>query len=481
MRSSIRTRLLVAFLAVALTSAAGLSLYFLAELEDYGLRKLEDRLDSEALVIASSIGAQLDASGGRALTPAQAGRLSRVYAAISPQIQTRIRVLDHDGVAVADSGGYDAIGTPYAERPEVRAALGGDRGATTRITEDRRVALYVAYPIVSGGEIAGVAYTSSSTFSIRTLLRDYRARLLGAVAAFIALAFAFTEVLSRWLSRPLRELADGASAFASGDHTVRVRPSGSRETRAVASAFNAMADEVNTVLSELEDEERRRSRFISDVSHELRTPLTAIRGAAETLLDGDMSDEDERQFLSTIARESERLTRLANDLLTLQRIEGATGELPISRVDLGAVALRAIEGLAPLTDGRGVHVALDGGAPPVLGDRDRLQQVLGNLIDNASRMTPEGGVVSVRLSAENGSAVVRVSDQGPGIPEADLPHIFERFYRAQTSRARASGGAGLGLAIVAAIVRAHGGTVAATSAADGGSVFTVSLPAIREL
>lgn len=480
MRSSIRTRLLAAFLVVAVASALGLSAYFLSELEDYGLRKLEDRLESESLVLAGMVAAQMQADGADRLSADQTEALDRELTRVGPIIFSHIRILDSDGEAVVDSASPEDVGAKYAETPEVASALRGERGAATRITEDGRVALYVANPIVVGDRIAGVAYTSATTFSIRTLLRDYRLRLGAAVLLFALLAFVLTEILSRWLAAPLLDLARTAVAFADGDHSVRVRPRGSSEIRTLAEAFNAMADEVQTVLSELKDEESRKSRFVSDVSHELRTPLTAIRGAAETLLDGDVPEDDARQFLSTIVRESERLTRLANDLLTLQRIEGATGELPISRVDLTETARRAIEGLAPLTEARGVSVVIEGSAPPILGDRDRLQQVFGNLIDNASRMTPEGGTVTVSIAAEGRESVARVADEGPGIPDEDLPHVFDRFYRAQTSRDRSTGGAGLGLAIVAAIVRSHTGTVTASRRDGGGTVFTLRLPSIIE-
>lgn len=480
MRTSIRTRLLAAFLLVAVASALGLSAYFLAELEDYGLKKLEDRLDSESLVLAGMVAAQMRADGSEGLTTGQAEALNAELTRVGPIIYSHIRILDGDGEALVDSAGPEDVGAKYAETPEVAKALRGDRGAATRITEDGRVALYVANPIIVGDRIVGVAYTSATTFSIRTLLRDYRLRLGAAVLLFALLALVLTELLSRWLSAPLLDLARTAVAFADGDHSVRVRPRGSSEIRALADAFNAMADEVQTVLTELKEEEGRKSRFVSDVSHELRTPLTAIRGAAETLLDGDVPEDDARQFLSTIVRESERLTRLANDLLILQRIEGATGELPISPVDLTEIARRAVEGLAPLTEARNVRVVLEGSAPRVLGDRDRLQQVFGNLIDNASRMTPEGGTVTVRISAEGRESVARVLDEGPGIAEVDAPHVFDRFYRAQASRDRSTGGAGLGLAIVAAIVRSHTGTVTAARRDEGGTVFTMRLPSMSE-
>lgn len=478
MRSSIRTRLLAAFLAVAVTAAAGLSVYFLKELEAFALRKLEERLHTEALIVAETISASYMGDGR--LSTAEAAEMNRALQSAEPDLFSRVRVLDAEGVAQVDSAGDDGVGVEYANLPEVRTALDGEYGASTRITEDNRVALYIAEPIKSGDRVVGATYASSSTFSIITLLQAYRLRLVIVILLFVMVTFALTEFLSRWLSAPLRELSLGAQAFAAGDHSVRVTPMGSRETRAVAEAFNAMADEVEHVVNELRDEERRKSRFVSDVSHELRTPLTAIRGAAETLLEGDVPEDDERRFLETMVRESERLGRLANDLLTLQRIEGATGELPLRRVRLGVVAQRAAEGLKALTDDRGVSVVMSGEAPTVLGDSDRLQQVVANLVDNASRMTPEGGTIEIRLSAEGDRAVLRVVDQGPGIPEDALPHLFDRFYRAQASRDRTSGGAGLGLAIVQAIVQAHAGTITAENLPEGGSAFTMRLPILSD-
>lgn len=476
MRSSIRRRLLVALLTVALTVATGLSVYFLTELEGYGLRKIEERLTSEQTVLAAALSAQITTSGGRGLSDAQASMLSSELSRSNSEPVSRIRVLDRGGVSLADSTAAD-IGIGYAETPEVARALAGNVSSERRVLPDGQIMLSVAGPIVVDGRVLGVVHASAATFSIGTLVRDYRLELALAAVLFITATLILAEILARWLSAPLRSLAQGAVAFASGDHSVRVRPTGSTETRAVAEAFNAMADEVQEALRELREEERRKSRFVSDVSHELRTPLTAIRGAAETLLDGDVPEEDARQFLSTIARESERLGRLANDLITLQRIEGATGELPLSQVDLANIVQNAIEGLAPLTEARGVQVELSGKATPVLGDRDRLQQVFGNLIDNASRVTPEGKRITIELADDGGQVVARVLDEGPGIAEKDSARIFDRFYRAQSSRDRGSGGAGLGLAIVAAIVTAHGGSITAAPRPEGGTAFTLRFPA----
>ncbi|MDZ4168088.1 MAG: HAMP domain-containing sensor histidine kinase [Coriobacteriia bacterium] len=291
------------------------------------------------------------------------------------------------------------------------------------------------------------------------------------------LAWMAGRVVARSFSSPLERLAATASSFAAGNLEVRAETGGPREVRLIASSFNRMADEVSVALEQVTSEERRKSQFVSDVSHELRTPLTAIRGAAETLLDGDVAPDDQERFLSTIALEAERLTRLANDLLTLQRIEGATGELPIRRFGLRLAADRAAAMLEPLVEHRGVTLAIHGESPDVLGDVDRIQQVVANLIDNATRMVGPGGRVDVELGADADVAWLTVSDNGPGIPDEDLPNLFDRFYRADSSRTRTSGGAGLGLAIVKAIVTAHAGTIEATNLPAGGSCFTVRLPA----
>ncbi|MBS3956530.1 MAG: HAMP domain-containing protein [Clostridiales bacterium] len=478
MLSSIRIRLLAILLAVAIASAAGLSWYFLAQLESLGLDALEDRLAAEAILAAALLG-ELD-PGGAAGAPGSEEALQQVLEEADGRLFSRIRVLDGAGIALADSAGPDGAGLDYSERTEVGEALAGRYGAAARIDEENRYVIYVAYPIRSEGRIVGAAYASAPTVTVMNALRDYRDRLIWALASFIVVTLLIAEFLSRWLSRPLRHLEASAHALADGDLTVRVAPGGPRETRAVGETFNTMADAVEHVVSELRNEEKRTSRFVSDVSHELRTPLTAIRGAAETLLDGEVPPYEASRFLTTIVSESERLARLASDLMTLQRIEGATGELPLSCIDLGDIARRAIEVLEPLLAERGVSVEIAGAAPMVLGDKDRLQQVLANLVDNASRVAGAGTSVRIELEERDGRAVLSVLDEGPGIAEGDLDRLFDRFYRTEPSRTRATGGSGLGLAIVKAIVTAHAGEIEVANRPEGGAQFTISLPALKE-
>lgn len=478
MRGSIRTRLLASFLLVAIAAAAGLSVYFLDQVEAFGLRRLEERLASEAGVTASALGSALDASGASSLSGSTGTRVAGSLADATAHSTSRIIVIAADGRVLADSAGT-ATGDNYRSRPVVARALKGRTGSSTGSEPGGRIALTVTEPVRAGGHVVGVAMVTASTFSVFTVISDYRGEMALVVVAFLVAAFLLTELLSRWLTAPLRELQAGAAALAS-DHSVRVRPTGPREFRELADAFNDLAEEIETSSIELHEEERRKSRFVSDVSHELRSPLTGIRLAAETLLDGEVGPEDHDRFLATIIRESDRLAGLANDLLELQRIEGATGELPVGRVDLTQTARLAVEANEPVATERGVIVTVSGTAPDVLGARDRLQQVVGNLVDNAVRHTPAGRNVVVALSEEDGEAVLRVIDDGPGIPPRDLANLFQRFYRAQYSRDRATGGAGLGLAIVKAIVTSHRGTIEAANRPEGGASFTVRLPKLPD-
>jgi two-component system OmpR family sensor kinase len=329
--------------------------------------------------------------------------------------------------------------------------------------------------------LTGFAAIGALGVAAAALLLPTSPALFGGAVVVIAVAgWVVGRMVAHSFVAPLERLGSTAASFAAGSHGVRAQIEGPRETRIIAESFNQMASQVDSAIDELKAEEQRKTQFVSDVSHELRTPLTAIRGAAETLLDGDVEPDDQQRFLTTIALEAERLGRLANDLLTLQRIEGATGELPLTQVDLRLAADRAEAMLEPLLEDRDVTLTVNGRAPLVLGDVDRLQQVVLNLVDNASRIVGEGGHVVVELIAEGDRAVLSVIDDGPGIPPEDLPRLFDRFYRADTSRTRSSGGAGLGLAIVRAIVTAHGGRIEAANLPSGGARMTVVLPAIPE-
>jgi two-component system, OmpR family, sensor kinase len=241
-------------------------------------------------------------------------------------------------------------------------------------------------------------------------------------------------------------------------------------------ALNAMLDRLEQAFGEREASENRLRRFIADASHELRTPLASIRGYAELFRMGAARDPaDVEKAMRRIEDEATRMGVLVDDLLMLARLD-EVADAPHGEVDLAAVVRDAVDDGRATAPTRTIRARLDEPAP-VIGDADQLRQVLGNLLRNAFVHTPEGTPIEVTLSRANGEVRLEIRDYGPGLPPGDPDALFERFWRTEGGRERGRGGAGLGLAIVAAIVDAHGGHVGAENAGGGGASFVVTLPA----
>ena len=228
------------------------------------------------------------------------------------------------------------------------------------------------------------------------------------------------------------------------------------------------------MLGTIEASDLRLRRFVADASHELRTPLAAVRAYAELFARGAESrPEDLARTMSGITREAERMSVLVEDLLLLARLDEGR---PLERVPvrLDDLVGEAVETARMVDPERKIELSAE--PVTVLGDRDRLRQVMDNLLSNVRSHTPAASPARVSVARENGRAVIEVGDSGPGLTEDELGRVFERFYRADSSRARASGGVGLGLSIVAAVARAHGGSVGVSSEQDLGAIFRVELP-----
>lgn len=254
------------------------------------------------------------------------------------------------------------------------------------------------------------------------------------------------------------------------------------EAEQLAECLNELEKKAAVQRQSLALKESRQNSFISDVAHELRTPVTAIHGTAEMLMDPDLPDSMRERFTTTIVRESDRLSRLTNDLLTLQRLETGKAAAPeFTRVNLRSVAQEVVSMLEPVLTERQANVEISGEAPDVLGNRDQLKQVVSNLVDNASRFIDPDGHIWIELLGLHGNAVITVKDDGTGFGNVDPKLLFDRFYRVDSSRNRATGGTGLGLSIVKTIVTEHDGTVEALNLPEGGACFIVAIPAIAAM
>lgn len=321
-------------------------------------------------------------------------------------------------------------------------------------------------PIQVNGQTVGTVIVASATAptddsTAGAFLRDVNRSILLAVLAATAVALALGAVLFFQVTAPVRQLTAAAHAISNGDLSQRVSVGSRDELGELADAFNTMA-------GNLAASEGQRRQMVADVAHELRTPLSVMQANLEAMQDGILPTDAEQ--LASLHEETLLLSRLVADLRLLSLAEAGQLKLELVDTDLGELVRRAAERLRPAADAKGVSldIEISQDLPHVRVDVDRFTQVIGNLVDNALRYTPQGGRIELavgwsRQAGEERRPIVAITDTGRGIAADDLPHVFDRFYRGDKSRARASGGSGLGLAIVKQLVEAQHGKVRAES------------------
>ena len=328
--------------------------------------------------------------------------------------------------------------------------------------------LLVGYPLAAD-HVTESAHRAARNASPPDHLHDLLPSLLLAGLGAGAAAAGLALLLARGFTRPIQRMVAATRQIAAGDYRERVAVASRDELGQLAQALNEMA-------AGLERVEGLRRELVANVAHELRTPLAGLEGYLEGLADGVFAPTP--QTLARMRAETARLRRLVEDLTELSQLESDRWRLERRPVRVAQVVEEVEATLRPQFERKGVglDVAVAEGLPPVPGDADRLGQVLTNLLANALRFTPPAGRVAVEARGERDAVRLAVMDTGCGIAPEDLPHVFERFYRADRARARATGGSGIGLAIVKHIVEAHGGTVAVRSELGRGSRFEVRLP-----
>ncbi len=514
--SSLRSKILLSHLAVIFIAAiiTGFSLLSLAEY--YFLNALENSLISQAHVITQSLLPQLrievpDPQVGQAfnaiqqqvignlnvqviapsdlleneatspLSQAELNSLRDFTIELSPTIETRFLLIDQEGATVISSA--DLTRELFKKTPATKDAFAGQIASSVEKIKDEEW-FFVATPLLQHDETVAVLLLGHPLRDIAAVLADLRTRLILAVGIAIPLASLLAFSLSRNLLRPVKVLADAASGMQAGVFDIPIPVERFDELGQLSRTFDSMR-------SRLLETEKLRTQFISDVSHELRTPLTAIKGLTESLQDGAVEDPEVRdRFLNSIERETDRLIRMTNDLLTLTRVDAGGMKLNLESLDLRPILEDTKTKLSPEANRRGVQIQMELPKKPIMvtADHDRIDQVLTNILDNALKHSPNDERILVTLRDANrkkqapnprgGSSpaplmdeafkpalqsgahvVIWVQDRGTGVPAEDLPHVFERFYRADYSRSRDHGGSGLGLSIARAIMDAHGGHI----------------------
>lgn len=399
----------------------------------------------------------------------------RVTAAAHSRLQ---RTADHLAAAAGVLYSQDGRWTPqsgetlahFAAVDELRVRLVDGNGRVLRPGWQRRPAEVTTAPVLVSGRRIGTVSLAPAGGQLLTPEERHlqgsldRLHLLAAGVSVVA-ALALALLLAQGLAEPLRRLRLAAQRIERGDLATRVRGGGGPELTAVASAFNRLAET-------LQQEEELRRASVADLAHELRTPVNGLLVRIEAAQDGVLPAEEN---LAAMHAEAVRLTRLLDDLARLADAEQPGLLLAKRPLALDELVVDEADRARPLLAEKGLELEVETEPLVVAGDRDRLSQILANLLSNAGRYTEQGGV-RVRVRREAGFAVVEVEDTGVGIAPDDLKHVFKRFWRGDRSRSRATGGAGIGLAIVRELVRAHEGRIDVESVPGRGSTFRVFLP-----
>ncbi|MGH2977758.1 MAG: sensor histidine kinase [Gaiellaceae bacterium] len=456
-RLSLRTRLLVGVIALAAVGLVAADVATYSQLHSFLLGRVDSTLEQDHVQVENTLRQVPSCNGLQQLGPG-------VYVQLETADQSRVLCT----VTPGSFGDQEAPAPPNVpSRISLRSSPedGGEMLSYLTVPATRgddtyrlRASLEGNFVIVVGDSLHDVSSTLHRLLLVELLVT---LAVLGALAA-----------LGLWVVRlalrPLRAIEETAATITAGDLSHRVeRADPQTEVGRVGAALNTMLDRI-------EASDRRLRRFIADASHELRTPLAAVRAYAELFDRGAAArPADLERSMSGITRESERMSLLVDDLLLLARLDEGR-PLEQKPVDLAAVVGEAVDAARVVEPGRPIELAVE--PATVTGDEDRLRQALDNLLANARTHTPAGTPVSVELRRIDGRAELSVADHGPGLTAEQAARVFERFYRADSSRARASGGAGLGLSIVAAVAEAHGGTAERRPTPGGGATFVITLP-----
>ncbi len=475
--------LIYALLVASTLALLGWALY--AQLEGFLVQNTAERLDriTQPLLVRSFPGRPGDPGGGQFGTVPTANNAAETLVREVGRSGI-VAVLDENGQVldastnIADAGlmQIPALPTGWAEQ----VADGSPYQWIDTTSGDERQLVVLTPLAVTGrdGTVVARLYLQQVTSlgAADAVLNQLRIYIVLGIIVGTAIGMLAGLALTRVILRPLDRMVGAAEAIAAGDLDRRLHlPPGSNEVARLGSAFDHMVDRLGASLT-------AQRRFVADASHELRTPLTSLEGMSEMLLMG--ADQGDPNVVQRAARsmhaELRRLGRLVGDLLTLSRLDNTT-PVRFTQLDAGRLAVEVAEQMRPLAEAKEIHLAtICPGPAMVNGEPDRLKQVMLNLVDNAIRHTPAGGEITVSAmdDPKRGEVRIQVRDTGPGIDPKDLPHIFDRFYRGDASRARTTGNTGLGLAIARAIVEAHSGSITAESVPGEGATFRVALPGV---
>lgn len=472
MRRSIIWKFFAACISLTLVTVFALNFFASLKLRRDFETKISERLRTNAILVGHILREQL--RGGEPKI------IQQKVKSLADELGLRITVVSPQGAVLGDSGTNPSEMTDHGDRPEVIKAMKDGFGQSTRPSETLGYDMkYVAVRISDNGDVLGVVRFAMPLSEVQLEMQSiYRAVLFGAVVALV-IALTIAYFVSKSMTSPIREMKEIAQRLAQGDFSRKVRIKSQDELGELAKSLNTMAGELQAKMENLKRMDRVRTDFVANVSHELKTPLTLIKGYIETLEDKGINDTEKAgKFISIIKDHADRLSNIIDDLLSLSELELSRDSIEKSEFDLKSLVDDIALGFGHALAAKQQKLTIEpqGNNFKISADRDKIEQVFVNLIDNAVKYTNDGGRIEICLVQQNGEVVVTVEDNGVGIPREDLDRVFERFYRVDKARSRQLGGTGLGLGIAKHIVLAHKGKIRIESDVNRGTKVFVTLP-----
>ena len=436
-----------------------LNLYPLSAAQDLVFQSKQSSVISKAQMIASSL------SGLESLNADTAEQVMELLSDVS---SSRIIITDGEGLVLYDSVSSSDTTGCYVLFPEIVSALEGN-DVFYCVYHDDVFESHAAIPVMYHSSPVGAVYLLDLDTEEAALLLGIQSNTFTISVIVLIVVIVVSLLFSILLSTRIHSILHSVQIAREGEYTHKIDIHGKDELSELASEFNQLTDR-------LQSTEKLRHQFVSDASHELKTPLAAIRLLADSILQNPMDEETMREFVSDIGDEAERLTTMTGKLLTLTRLDSQP-ERGVSLVDPAVTVSKVFRMLKPMASMSDISLSstMNEGCM-VMSNEDDMYQIVFNLVENAIKYNYRGGNVNVLLYCRDNYTILHVEDCGVGIPEEDIPHIFERFYRVDKARSREAGGTGLGLAIVHDVVTRNGGTVTAANREQGGARFTVMFP-----
>ena len=458
MPSSSQIRNALAYMAVTVLVLVFLNIYSASASRDLMFKAKCSSAQDKLKVVTSSF------SGVDALTQETA---EQIIAVIGDMNVTRLIVTDASGRALYDSvPGQNAEGKFVLLEPVVQALGGSDFFHC--VYENSTLKSYAASPVLLHDTVVGCVYLMEYDASQGSIIASLERTIFRGSLVLIGIIFLCAVVFTVTGSSRMRRIMTSMRLVREGEYSHKIQMRGSDEFATLATEFNKLTDR-------LQESEAQQRQFVSDASHELKTPLASIKLLSDSILQNEMDADTMREFVSDIGSEADRLTRMTQKLLTLNRAESA--EVQHEIVDLSVTLSSVFRMLVPLADKAQIKLTAKVDRDcTILAFEDDAYQIMFNLVENGIKYNRENGSVHVRVRQEDDTVVIDVEDTGSGIPENALDSIFNRFYRVDKARSRQAGGAGLGLSIVHEMVGRNFGTITVRSTVGEGSCFTVTFP-----